>query len=120
MCENQDIQDIKVLVVDDDDSIRQVLSVALSVADGIAEVRQASDGPQAVEVCESFKPDVIFLDYWMPAMDGEKAADSIRKLCPEAHIVSFSGVIESKPPWADQHYVKGEMPDVEAVIAASR
>lgn len=111
---------VKVLVVDDDDTIRRVLSVALSVAEGVGEVREAADGSDAVEVCRSFEPDVIFLDYWMPAMDGEIAAGEIRVLCPQAHIVSFSGVIESKPSWADQHYTKGEMPDVDAVIAATR
>lgn len=111
---------IKVLVVDDDDSIRRVLSVALSVAEGIGEVREAISGEDALEVCRSFEPDVIFLDYWMPAMDGEMAATTIRQLYPTTHIVSFSGVLESKPEWADQHYVKGELPDVDAVIAATR
>jgi chemotaxis response regulator CheB len=111
---------VKVLVVDDDDSIRRVLRVALSVNDGVGEVREAIDGIDALEVCRSFGPDVIILDYWMPAMDGEVAAATIREICPGALIVSFSGVLDTKPEWADQHYVKGEMPDVEAVIAASR
>ena len=110
---------VKVLVVDDDDSIRRVLSVALSVTDGIGEVREANSGIDALEICRSFTPDVVFLDYWMPAMDGEVAAATIREICPGTHIVSFSGVLDTKPEWADQHYVKGEMPDVDAVIAAS-
>jgi CheY-like chemotaxis protein len=113
-------QDLRVLVVDDDESIRRVLSVALSVADGIGEIREAESGADALEVSRTFQPDVIFLDYWMPSMDGAVAADHLREICPSAHIVCFSGVLESKPPWADQHYVKGEMPDVEAVLAATR
>lgn len=111
---------VKVLVVDDDASIRRVLRIALSVADGVGEVREAVDGTDALEVCRSFTPDVIFLDYWMPGMDGEMAAGTIRQLCPLARIVSFSGVLETKPSWADDHFIKGEMPDVEAVISATR
>lgn len=111
---------VKVLVVDDDESVRRVLGVALSIADGVEEVREAVDGPDAVVVSESFQPDVIFLDYWMPSMDGEAAAGAIREICPGVHIVCFSGVLESKPNWADQHYVKGEVPDVDEVLAASR
>jgi CheY-like chemotaxis protein len=111
---------VKVLVVDDDDSIRRVLSVALSVTEGIGEVREANSGMDALAVSRSFQPDVIFLDYWMPSMDGATAADELRKICPATHIVCFSGVLESKPVWADQHFVKGEMPDVDEVLAASR
>lgn len=111
---------VKVLVVDDDASIRHVLSIALSVADGVGEVRVANDGTEALEVCRAFAPDVIFLDYWMPGMDGETAAGTIRELCPSVRIVSFSGVLETKPPWADEHFIKGEMPDVDAVISATR
>jgi CheY-like chemotaxis protein len=112
--------DVKVLVVDDDDSIRRVLSVALSVSEGVTEVREAIDGPDALEVCRTFVPYFVFLDYWMPAMDGEAAAGTIRRLCPSAHIVSFSGVLERKPMWADQHCTKGEMPDLEEILAYAR
>jgi chemotaxis response regulator CheB len=112
--------DVRVLVVDDDDSVRRVLTITLSVADGVTEVREAIDGSDALEVCRSFTPDVVFLDYWMPAMDGEVAAGTIRRLCPSAHIISFSGVLEGKPRWADQHFTKGEMPDVEEIINHAR
>lgn len=111
---------VKVLVVDDDESVRRVLSVALSVADGVGEIREATDGLDALQVCRSFAPDVIFLDYWMPAMDGEAAAYSLRTLVPGSHIVSFSGVLDHKPAWADQHYTKGEIPDLDAVLGAIR
>lgn len=110
------MEPLKVLVVDDDRSIRSLLRIAFSVEDGIGEVREAEGGAQALSVCEEFSPDVIFLDYWMPAMDGDVVASRLREMHPDARIVAFSGVLEAKPEWADQFYVKGDLPDIERVI----
>lgn len=111
---------LKILLVDDDDAVRHVLKIALSVEEGIDEVREAADGDDALRIVHEFKPDVIFLDYWMPRMDGRTAAGRIRQVHPEARIIAFSGVLEEKPEWADGYFVKGELPDVEAVLALGR
>jgi chemotaxis response regulator CheB len=102
---------LKVLVVDDDDSVRNVLTIALSVEDEVGEVRTANDGNDAVRVCSEFRPDVVVLDYEMPEMDGKTAASHIRRLHPAARIVAFSGVLEGKPEWADDYLLKGSLPD---------
>jgi chemotaxis response regulator CheB len=106
------LKQVKVLLVDDDASVRSVLKLALSVQDDVMEVREAADGVTALAICADFRPDVVVLDYWMPRMDGGEAARGIRALHPEARIISFSGVIEAKPDWADDYIVKGEWPDI--------
>lgn len=111
---------LNVLLVDDDTSIRAMLRIALSVQDGVGEVREADSGNQAVVCCEDFKPDLIVLDYWMPGMDGGTAAHLIRALRPEARIIAFSGVLEDKPDWADYLCIKGDLPDLEVVIDLAR
>jgi two-component system response regulator MprA len=58
----------RVLVVDDDPSIREVLISALE--DEGYEVRAAPDGAVALELLESWRPDVILLDLMMPNVDG--------------------------------------------------
>lgn len=58
----------RVLVVDDDASIRELLSTALQ-EDGY-EVVPAINGEDALSVCERWRPDVIVLDLMMPVMDG--------------------------------------------------
>lgn len=107
---------LNVLLVDDDPSIRALLRIAFSIEEGIGEVREAADGDQAVELCRNFKPDLIFLDYWMPCMDGATAAAKIRELRPRARIIAFSGVLDQTPMWADGLCVKGDMPDIPKVI----
>ncbi|HKN49895.1 MAG TPA: response regulator [Actinomycetota bacterium] len=58
----------KVLVVDDEDDIRELCRVNLEF-EGF-EVVDAADGPTALELANTSQPDVIFLDLMMPVMDG--------------------------------------------------
>ncbi|MDH3047037.1 response regulator transcription factor [Gordonia alkanivorans] len=58
----------KVLVVDDEENIRELLSVSLKFQG--YDVETAADGPAAIDRCRSRKPDVLVLDVMMPGMDG--------------------------------------------------
>ena len=110
------MEPIKILVVDDDLAIRSMVCIALSLEPGIGEVRDASDGANAVEVCVDFKPDVVILDYWMPEMDGQDAAARIRSMHPEARIVAYSAALEDKPEWADERLPKDSIPEPNYLI----
>jgi PleD family two-component response regulator len=107
------VEPVSVLIVDDDASIRVLFEIALSVEEGIGEVRVAANGRDAIHVCKDFEPDVVVLDYQMPVMDGRTAAAYIRDVCPTASIVAFSGVIDDKPPWADHYWAKGDLPNLK-------
>ena len=111
---------VKVLVADDDESIRRFLRVALSHEIGVGEVREASNGFDAVRISRDWAPDVVVLDYWMPVLDGGGAARAIRLHNPNVRIVAFSGVLEVTPEWADHSFVKGEVPDLELVVRLGR
>ena len=58
----------KVLVVDDEENIRELLSVSLKFQG--YQVDTAADGPSAIDKCRTRKPDVLILDVMMPGMDG--------------------------------------------------
>ena len=76
----------RVLVVDDDDGIRQFIRMALE--DAGYEVVPASDGRGALEAIEGAAPDLIFLDMRMPVMDGWTFARTYRSgPSPHAPIV---------------------------------
>jgi CheY-like chemotaxis protein len=66
-----------VLVVDDDDDIRFLTTIALETTAGW-EVLNASDGAEAVEVAAGRRPDVVLLDLMMPGMDGLATTDALR------------------------------------------
>jgi CheY-like chemotaxis protein len=67
----------RVLVVDDDASIRELLSSAFE--DDGYEVMPAMNGQDALSVCERWRPDVIVLDLMMPVMDGWTFAKRLRE-----------------------------------------
>ncbi len=61
---------IKVLIIDDNDSILQYLKTFLERY--MFEVRTSSDGYEGIQYSAEFKPDIIFLDLMMPNIDGLK------------------------------------------------
>lgn len=78
----------RVLLVDDDESIRQVVSIFLT--DEGYEVAGASDGQAALNLIEPFKPDLILLDLRMPVMDGWEFVRIYRsRPGPHAPIIAF-------------------------------
>ncbi len=58
----------RLLVVDDEPNIRELLSASLRYAG--FEVATAADGQQALALADSFRPDLIVLDVMMPGLDG--------------------------------------------------
>jgi two-component system, chemotaxis family, chemotaxis protein CheY len=76
----------RVLVVDDDENIREFVSLAL-MGEG-HEVNVASNGAVALDVVGMVSPDVILLDMRMPVMDGWQFASAYREMPGQrAHVV---------------------------------
>jgi len=74
---------IRVVVVDDHDMLRSGLSVFLRTCEDLELVGEATNGSEAVNICDSLHPDVVLMDLIMPEMDGVTAIRTIRKRHPE-------------------------------------
>ena len=70
-------RDPRVLVVEDDEEIAQVLQRSLRL-EGY-EVRLASDGESALEVAGAYNPDLVVLDLGLPRLDGIEVAKRLRE-----------------------------------------
>jgi DNA-binding NarL/FixJ family response regulator len=81
---------IRVLICDDQDVVREGLSVILSTAPGIEVVGMAEDGARAVELTEKHKPDIILMDLNMPGVNGIQATRMIRERFPSARILALT------------------------------
>ncbi len=66
-----------VLVVDDDQFIRRLVTTTLEDMSGI-ELHEAADGVQALEMARATRPAIVFLDVDMPQMDGIDACRRLR------------------------------------------
>ena len=81
---------IKVLLADDHTIVREGVRALLSREADIAIVGEASDGREAVELCQQLQPDVVLMDLAMPRLNGVDAAQQIRRHCPKTRVLILS------------------------------
>ena len=79
--------DLRLVVADDQASIREALAMMLDMTPGLAVVATAADGEQAVVVTAEHRPDVVLMDLRMPRMDGIAATAAITARFPEVAVV---------------------------------
>jgi NarL family two-component system response regulator LiaR len=85
-----EIQPIRVIIVDDHDMVRSGLEVFLETCDDLALVGEASSGNEAVRLCTELQPDVVLMDLLMPGMDGVSATRAIRQTNPDIQIIALT------------------------------
>ncbi len=85
---------LKVLVVDDSATARQMLVYLIGSTSDMSVIGEAANGKQAVQLACKLHPDVILMDLVMPDMDGLEATREIMDLSP-APIVMMSASLET-------------------------
>ena len=89
------VSSVRVLVVEDFAPFRQFICSTLGKRRDLQVICEVSDGLEAVQKAEEWKPDLILLDIGLPTLNGIEAARRIRKLSPESKIIFLSQ--ESSP-----------------------
>ncbi len=84
----------KILVVDDEDALRTVLSGEL-VSEGY-EVRTASDGDEAISGLQKETFDLVLLDIKMPRVNGFEVLKFIKEKHPKTKVVMLTGFADLK------------------------
>ena len=87
---------IRVLVVDDHDSLRELFALCLSLEDDLELVGTAADGLEAIDLAVATQPDVIVLDCSLPLLDGLDTLPPLLQAVPDAAVIMFSA-------WSDAH-----------------
>lgn len=110
----------KVLLVDDDPSMRELLVTVFDLHGGFRISGVAADGFEGAMLAMDCEPDVVVLDFFMPRWDGARAAEFIRARCPNIKIIAFSAVLTEPPEWADSFLIKNHIeqliPMVEKMV----
>lgn len=81
----------KILIIEDEASIRRVLTKILSEENDTYQVEEAEDGVQGLEKIKNSDYDLVLCDIKMPKMDGEELLEAVKKIKPEIPIVMISG-----------------------------
>jgi len=81
----------KILIIEDEASIRRVLTKILSEENDTYQVEEAEDGVQGLEKIKNTDYDLVLCDIKMPKMDGEELLEAVKKIKPEIPIVMISG-----------------------------
>ncbi|MDP2238140.1 MAG: response regulator transcription factor [Bacteroidales bacterium] len=79
-----------VCIVDDHKLFREGLSILLESLPYIKNVQEASDGYMFLELLNTFKPDLIFMDIGMPGMDGIETTIQALEKYPDLKIIALS------------------------------
>lgn len=86
---------LKLIIADDEARIRRGLRSCLPWNEmGIEVVGEAEDGEQAIELASKLKPDIMFLDTYMPIKNGIETAREMANILPECMIIIISGYDE--------------------------
>lgn len=98
---------VRVLVVDDQQLMRDGLISLLSMQDGVEVIGSAANGQEAIEQAITLLPDVILMDVLMPVLDGVAATAELSRRVPDCQILMLT-------TFADDEYV------IEALRAGAR
>lgn len=88
------VRPLRVLVVDDEEPIRRFVDRVLREAG--YQTAMASDGPEAIEVAQTFQPiDLLLTDVMMPQMAGDELARRLRQTEPGLKVLYLTGFSDS-------------------------
>ena len=85
---SNDVQPTKVLIVDDEVGVRELLKDALKLAG--FETQAANDGMSALTALRTYTPDIMIIDINMPLMDGFELVERLRKNGNEVPVLMLS------------------------------
>ncbi len=90
---------VRVLVVDNHPIVRRGICAELEKTPGVEVVGEANDGREALQMVESLKPSIVFMDISMPGLNGLEATSRIARDHPNVRVVILSKHEEEEYYW---------------------
>jgi DNA-binding NarL/FixJ family response regulator len=81
---------VRIVLVEDNEVFRDALELLLGMRDDVEIVASVGDGLAAVSAAKKLRPDVVLMDYRMPALDGIQATAQIVAEAPEVAVVALT------------------------------
>jgi len=86
----------KVLITDDSMFMRRMLRQICENFSSDLEIKEATNGLDALNQCKELAPDLIFMDITMPQMNGIEATKRIKEKYPQIKVVICSAIAETE------------------------
>jgi len=81
---------VRILLVEDNEVFRDALELLLGMRDDVEIVASVADGAAAVSAAIEQHPDVVLMDYRLPALDGIQATAQVVAALPEVAVVALT------------------------------
>lgn len=81
---------LRILIVDDEKTVRTALGKLLATREEWQVVGEAADGVEAIGKARELQPDIVIMDITMPEMNGLEATPEIKKALPTAEVLIFT------------------------------
>jgi DNA-binding NarL/FixJ family response regulator len=91
---NDSAAPLRIIVADDQASVREGLVLLLGGLPGIDVVASAANGAQAIELVAEHRPDAILLDLHMPVLDGTEATRQLTAEYPQVAVVVLTTYVD--------------------------
>jgi DNA-binding NarL/FixJ family response regulator len=81
---------VRVVLVEDNEVFRDALELLLGMRDDIQVVASVADGVAAISAAKEHRPDVVLMDYRLPALDGIQATAQVVAEAPGVSVVALT------------------------------
>ena len=85
---------IKIVAVDDQEAIRQLLCDYLDRLPDFQVAGQAATGLEAIQVCKTVFPDIVVIELLLPELSGHEVILRVRKELPNTRFVVFTSALD--------------------------
>lgn len=111
---------VRVVVVDDQEEIRDLLRLRLERTGHFDVVGEGGDGQEAIDLCTKHRPDVVIVDAAMPVMNGLEAVPDIASGSPSTSIVVYTAesglATRNEAERVGAHAVVGKLDPFERLV----
>ena len=81
---------LRVLLAEDHEMVREGIKALVNAQADMEVVGEAADGRTAVRKAQELAPDVLVMDITMPGLNGLKATEQMKKLCPHVRVLTLT------------------------------